>query len=180
MRKLALTFTLFLGAILIACDSSEAQFAKMDGSPADISYFREGRSEPPIMKVVYSRPQKKGRTMLGGKEPFGKVWRTGANEATEIKFYRDVKMGDKTIKAGTYSLFTIPNKDKWTIIVSTQLDTWGAYSYDQSQDVARYDVNVQSSDENIEAFSIGFKKVDGGAHMMMGWENTIVEVPFSY
>lgn len=80
---------------------------------------------PPTMKIVYGRPLKNGRTIFGGIIPYDKVWRTGANEATEITFYKDVVFGGQAVKAGTYSLFTIPGKKEWTFILNKDLDIWG-------------------------------------------------------
>ncbi|WP_299189676.1 DUF2911 domain-containing protein [uncultured Aquimarina sp.] len=153
------------------------KFAGLQKSPTDISYAKTDRNAKPDIKVIYSRPQKKGRTMLGDKVSYGKVWRTGADEATEIKLFKDMKLGDGTVKAGTYSLFTIPGEKEWTIILNTDLDVWGAYSYDEGKDVARIKVPAGKGDE-LEAFSIAFKKVDKGYHMVLGWETTRVEVPF--
>ncbi len=173
-KSLLLAVIMFLGTVT----GIQAQkFKGLQKSPTDISYAKADRNAKPEIKVIYSRPQKKGRTMLGDKVAYGKVWRTGADEATEIKLYQDVKMGDKAVKAGTYSLFTIPGEKEWTIILSSDLDVWGAYSYNESNDVARIKVPAATGEE-IEAFSIAFKKVDKGYHMVMGWETTRVEVPF--
>jgi hypothetical protein len=157
------------------------KFPDLDVSPADISIFRpDGRGTTPVAKVIYGRPQKKGRIMIGGTEPFGKVWRTGANETTEIKFYRDVTFGDKQVKAGTYSLYTIPNKDQWTIILNSKLDTWGAFEYDASKDVIRTVVPVSPMDKEQEAFSIIFDGKQGTGDMDLGWEKWLVKVPIKY
>lgn len=163
-------------------EQSVAQkFPGVDPSPADIAYFRpDGRNADPVIKVTYGRPSKKGRTMLGGTEAYGKVWRTGANETTEIKLYRDVTFGDKKLKAGTYSLYTIPDKNEWTIIFNSKLDTWGAYAYDESKDVARIKVPVGKTDSEIETFSIMFDGKDDKAVMLLGWETTVVKIPLKY
>ena len=137
----------------------------------------------PVAKVVYGRPQKKGRTMLGGTEPYGTVWRTGANETTEIKLYRDVTLGGKKIKAGTYSLYTIPDKAEWTIIFNSKLDTWGAYEYDETKDVVRFKVPVTKPEAEVEAFTITFaaeEGVEGSANMIMAWENSLVKIALKY
>ncbi|MBQ0736082.1 DUF2911 domain-containing protein [Aquimarina celericrescens] len=173
-KSLLLIAFMLLGTIT----SMNAQkFAGLQKSPTDIAYAKADRNAKPAIKVVYSRPQKKGREIFGGLEKYDKVWRTGADEATEIKFFQDVKMGDKTIKAGTYSLFTIPGEKEWTIIINSDLDSWGAYSYDEAKDVARIKVPTASGEE-LEVFSIAFKKVDKGYHMVLGWDTTRVEVPF--
>ncbi len=173
-KSLVLIAIMLLGALSTV---NAQKFAGLQKSPTDISYAKADRSAKPNIKVIYSRPQKKGREIFGSLEKYGKVWRTGADEATEIKFFQDVKMGDKTIKAGTYSLFTIPGEKEWTIIINSDLDSWGAYTYDEGKDVARIKVPVASAEE-LEVFSIAFKKVDKGYHMVMGWDTTRVEVPF--
>lgn len=118
--------------------------------------------------------------MLGGSEAYGKVWRTGANETTEIKLFRDVTFGDKKIPAGTYSLYSIPGKDEWTIIFNSKLDTWGAYDYDESKDVARIKVPAETNSTEVEAFTIAFDGKGGTGNMVLAWENTMVKVPMKY
>ncbi len=167
---------------MIASDFALAQdFPPLDASPADIAYLRtEGKRGDPVIKVVYGRPQKKGRTMLGGVQAYGEVWRTGANETTEIKLYRDVTFGDKKLPAGTYSLYTIPGKDQWTIIFNSKLDTWGHFAYDQSKDVARITVPAGKTKSEVEAFAIVFDGKDGSGNMHLAWENTLVSVPLKF
>lgn len=176
MKKL-FTLALIAMAFMVA-PSVNAQFAGLQKSPTDIAYAKADRRAKPTMKVIYSRPQKKGRDVFGGLVSYGKVWRTGADEATEIKLMKDYKFGDKTVKAGTYSLFTIPGEKEWTIILNSDLDDWGAYAYKESNDVARITVPVAQGKEVVEAFSIGFKPVEKGYHMVLGWDTTLVEVPF--
>ncbi len=168
--------------LALLCEVSYAQkLAGLDASPTDIAMLREnGRGTPVVAKVTYGRPLKKGRTMLGSTESYGKVWRTGANETTEIKLYRDVTFGDKTVKAGTYSLYTIPNKDQWTIIFNSKLDTWGAYEYDETKDVARINVPAGKTDSEVEAFTIAFDGTNGTGNMVLAWENTSVKVPLKF
>jgi hypothetical protein len=175
--------TLF--AIVIMALLSEVTHAQklpgLDPSPADIAYLRQdGKRSAPIIRVTYGRPQKKGRTMLGGTEAFGKVWRTGANETTEIKFMKDVTLGDKQIAAGTYSLYTIPDKTEWTIILNSKLDTWGAFEYDETKDVVRFKVPVDKPEAEVEAFTIAFDGGKGIATMMLAWENTLIKIPVKF
>ncbi|MEO7988484.1 MAG: DUF2911 domain-containing protein [Chryseolinea sp.] len=175
--------TLF--AIVIMALFSELTHAQklpgLDPSPADIAYLRQdGKRSAPIIRVTYGRPQKKGRTMLGETEPFGKVWRTGANETTEIKFIKDVTLGDKQIAAGTYSLYTIPDKTEWTIILNSKLDTWGAFEYDETKDVVRFKVPVDKPEAEVEAFTIAFDGGKGTATMMLAWENTLIKIPVKF
>ena len=162
---------------------AQYKFPSLDVSIADIAYYpvRAANTGDPVkIKVVYSRPLKKGREILGGVEPFGKVWRAGANESTEIRFFTPVTIGGKQIPAGTYSLFAIPEKDKWTIIINGITNRWGAFTYDQSKDIARVTVPVKPLNDSLEAFSIMFADAPNGANMIMGWEKTAVEVPISF
>lgn len=171
--------TTSLMAILLLAMSSPAFAQKVpsiDKSPHDISYFR-GADKMPIVKVIYGRPAKNGRTVFGELVPFGKIWRTGANEATEVRFYKDVTFRGQPVKAGSYALFSIPGADKWTLILNTDVDQWGAYQYDEKKDVIRVEVPASKAPETIEAFSIMFKTVEGGAHMVLAWDDTQVEVP---
>ncbi len=172
---------LFLVILTIAIPKFVAaqKFTPLDKSPLDIVYFKSGEKQSSLLiKVIYSRPQKKGRTMIGGNEPFGKIWRTGANETTEIKFYNDIVLGGELIKAGTYSFYTIPEKEKWTIIINTKLDTWGAYEYDVDKDVVRFEIPVTKSSDEVEAFSITFHKDNEMTKMYLAWENIRIAIPF--
>lgn len=176
MKKSILLVAIMLLASITSINAQK--FADLQKSPTDVTYARVERKASPEIKVVYSRPQKKGRKIFGELVSYDKVWRTGADEATEIKFFKSTKLGDTTIPAGTYSLFTIPGEKEWTIIISSMTDVWGAYSYDESKDVARIKVTPTTGEE-LEAFSIAFKKVDTGYHMFLGWDTTLVAVPFT-
>ncbi|MEM7087447.1 MAG: DUF2911 domain-containing protein [Bacteroidota bacterium] len=180
MKKSTLLAALFLAVTLIFTLDAQAQkFAKMDVSPLDAStYPSSNRISDKLIKIIYSRPQLKGRS-LSKLAPNGRVWRTGANEAAEITFYTDVKMGGKPIKAGTYTFYTIPGDDEWTAIINSDLNVWGAYSYNEANDVARLQVSATSDDDSVEAFSIVFDEVDNVIQMCLGWGNTRVKVPFT-
>ena len=98
--------------------------------------------EKAVARITYGRPQKNNRPVFGKMVPYGKIWRTGANEATEFIAYQPLTFGSKTLPAGTYTLFTIPEKDEWTLIFNTDVDIWGAYRYDSKKDVLRLNVKV--------------------------------------
>lgn len=175
-------FLLILGNTAIG-----QSFRSPDKSPLDVAYFpdhfahdrKEGQKA--IVKVYYSQPQKKDREIFGKKVPYGKVWRTGANEAVEFKAYQDISIGGEKLAAGTYSLFTIPGEKEWTIIINTDLDYWGAYRYKQENDVLRVVVPSKSMDKVVEAFSIRFAEAgDNAAVMRLAWDQTLVEVPIAY
>jgi hypothetical protein len=130
------------------------------------------------IEVKYCRPSKKGRVIFGELEPYGKVWRTGANEATEISVSKPVLFGGKPLQPGTYTLFTIPQKDNWTIILNSVLDQWGAFTYDETKDVLRVQAPADSTAEVTELFTIDF--VEAGnttTHMRLMWDQTKVQVP---
>lgn len=180
-------FSILLLSILCYSVCIAQTFRKPDKSPMDMAYFpdhfahdrKEG--EKAIVRVTYSRPLKNGREIFGKLVPYGQVWRTGANEATEIKFYQDVDFGGKKVKAGSYSLFTIPGEKEWTVILNSDLDYWGAYKYNQKNDVLRVPASVSSLSEPLENFSILFeRKSDKQGVMKLAWDTTVAEVPFSY
>ena len=172
MKTSKLLSTLSFALVMLFSTQMNAQkFANLDKSPMDMVSFPSKGNK--VVKIYYSRPQLKGRS-LSDLTPNGKVWRTGANEATEITFFKDVTFGGKSIKAGTYVLATIPGEKEWTIILNSTLDTWGSYSYDESKDVARVTAAVTTDKESLEAFSIAFN--DDGT-MFLGWGTLRVAVP---
>ncbi|MBN8575629.1 MAG: DUF2911 domain-containing protein [Cytophagales bacterium] len=139
------------------------------------------RYKDTYLKITYSQPHKRGREVFGSLVPFGKVWRTGANEATELTITREVILNNFTLKAGTYSVFTIPDKDKWTIIINSDTGLWGAYNYNPKQDVTRFDVPVQSlSDVVYEAFTITIEQRNNTAEIVLMWDKTKVAVPIRF
>lgn len=178
MKSTLLTLLMIVG---FSCGSVSAQeFSGLDKSPADIATYPQSSRQPDKnIKVIYSRPQLKGRA-LTDLAPTGKVWRTGANEATEVVLYKDAMINGKSLSAGTYSLFTIPGKDKWTVIFNNKINQWGAYSYDESADALRAEASVSQAGESLEAFSITFQEDGDKVHMVMGWGNTRVKLPMQF
>lgn len=182
MKKINLIILMALFGL--AVQAQDVKFPGTDASPADISYFplkaamvKAGDNSTPLIKVVYSRPSVKGRVVFGELETFGKVWRVGANESTEIRFFQPAVIGGKKIPAGTYSLFAIPEKDQWVVIINKQTDRWGAYTYDATKDVARVTVPVKPLATPVEALAITFTPQDAGANLIIAWDKTSVEVP---
>jgi len=177
MKKTILSIAIFTIALISSPEINAQEFSKTDVSPMDASsYPSNWRNSDKLVKVVYSRPQLKGRT-LDKLAPNDKVWRTGANEAAEITFYKDVTFfGGKSVQAGTYTLFTIPTDSNWTIILSNQKNVWGSYFYDKAEDVVRVQGKVAESKELIESFSIVFEGEEDKAMMYLGWANTVVSV----
>lgn len=124
--------------------------------------------------VDYSRPSKKGRVIFGELVPYGKVWRTGANEATELTVTKDILINGQELKAGTYALFTIPNPASWTIILNKDLGLWGAYNYNPMQDALRFDVPVANSVAVYEAFTIQIDPSNNQVEISLNWDKTRV------
>lgn len=176
MKKSIFSTIIIAIVFLTTSVASSQNFPKLDKSPADIaSYPSSYKISDKAVKIVYGRPQLKGRA-LSKVAPNGKVWRTGANEAPEITFYKDVIFAGKDVAAGTYTLLTIPNEKEWTVILSNQKNIWGAYFYDETMDVVRVSGTLSKSKETIEAFSILFDK---DMALKMAWGDTIVSVPIS-
>ena len=134
-------------------------------------------TENNYIKCTYGQPLKKGREIFGNLVPYGKLWRTGANEATEITFTTNIQIGETALQAGTYTLFSIPNKDKWTIILNSELGQWGDFAYDASKNILIYDAKVNSNSDIYEGFTIQFEEVKNGFNMLLLWDNVKVTVP---
>jgi hypothetical protein len=163
-----------------------AKVPALDKSPMDMSYFptdypilktQNKATTSPVARVVYSRPQKDNRTIFGELVEYNKVWRLGANEATEIEFFKDVTIAGKKVAKGRYTLYAIPAQDKWTIILNKDTDTWGAFVYDEKKDVLRTDVPVQLLASPVDAFSMSFNKTDNGMTLFIAWDNVSVNLP---
>lgn len=128
------------------------------------------------VELNYSRPAKKGRTVMGDLVPYGKVWRTGANNATTLTFSDDVTIGGKEVKAGKYGLLTIPEADKWTIIISKDVTVNQPSAYKQENDVVRVQADVIKTPFTVENFTINFANITGSSlNVEMMWENTYVQ-----
>ena len=128
------------------------------------------------IKTDYSSPRMNGRKIFGDLVPFGKVWRTGANEATTFVTSGDVVVGGKTIPAGSYTLFTVPNPDKWTLIISKKTGEWGIpYKY-ESDELARVDMKVSKLPSPVENFTISYVQSGNGCTLQIDWETTRASV----
>jgi len=163
-------------------------YAPTDVSPMDMSYYpadypklkmSNSISEPPVARLIYSRPHLQGRKMFGQILKYGDPWRLGANEASEIQFYRDVTIQSKKIPAGRYVLYCIPNEDKWTIILNSGIDTWGL-KIDASKDLYRFEIPVTSKKPPIEYFTMVFEKTDQGADLIMAWDTFVARLPIQF
>ena len=174
MKNSLLPFAFFIITLVSSVQLTAQEFKSLDKSPMDVATFPSSYTiSDKVVKVIYSRPQLNGRDLVKLAPP-EKIWRTGANEAVEITFYKDVIFGGKALNAGTYSLFTIPSLDgDWTVIINSAKNVWGSYYYKQDQDVIRVSGKTSTIEENIEAFSMMFDK---NMTLKMGWGKTVVSV----
>lgn len=155
---------------------------KKSFSPEEQITFKQEDVE---IHVFYNRPFKKEREVFGALVPYGKVWRTGANEATTFETNKDLIFEDKTLKKGKYSLWTIPGEETWTIIFNSEYGQWGIgpdgeANRNPARDAISINVHAVKSDREFEQFTISFEKVGEDAEMVLIWDKTLVAVPFSY
>jgi hypothetical protein len=186
MKKLLLLLTVFCS--LTALSQTANKLPVLDKSPMDMAYYpanypvlkiQDKATEPLIARVIYSRPQKSGRIVFGELVEYGKVWRLGANEATEIEFYKDVKIDGKRVAKGKYTIYALVNPNEWTIILNKETDTWGAFKYDEKKDVVRVKVPVQKNAESVEAFTMVFEKAGTAFALHTIWDDVKVTLPIS-
>lgn len=186
MKKIAFLLCCQLMALALLAQSP---LPAVDKSPMDMSYFpvnypvlkiNDKITEPLAARVVYSRPQKAGRSIFGGLVKYGDLWRMGANEATEIEFFRQVRLGGKKISKGRYTLYAIVNESSWTVIVNKETDTWGSFKYDPKKDLVRLEVPVQKTDTSLESLAMAFEKTATGFNLIVAWENTKASIPFTF
>ncbi len=127
------------------------------------------------IEIVYSRPSMKGRTIFGELVPFGKPWRTGANNATKITFGEDVKVGGVAVKAGSYALYTIPGPAEWEVILNKGIGNWGVFGYNVADDVAKFKVKPMDVGFSTETFSMQIGAVtSNSADIMLWWDQTAI------
>lgn len=166
-------------------------YVKPDQSEMDVSWWP---ANYPIQKmqndtnaklrarVLYSRPHKKGRTIFGEAEnnlcTYGKPWRLGANEATEITFFVDVLIANTKINKGTYVIYCIPNKDNWDIKLNSNLFTWGLH-IDETKDVFTTNIKTTVQEPTLENFTMVFEENKNGSNLIMAWDNVKVVLPIS-
>ena len=172
----------------------EADGIALDKSPMDMSYYPANFSkqkmvkaiqEPLIARVIYSRPKKDNRLIFGDVVKYGSPWRLGANEATEIEFFTDVRINNETVKQGRYILYSIPYPDKWRIVLNGDLYTWGL-KFDSTKDVYRFTVPIQKTNIPFERFTMEFEKDPQSAETIrkmvlhIAWDSLYASLPISY
>src|SRR5579871_5371365 len=169
-----------IAAVLLTAALSATAFAQMGGSrPSPSASASCDLGGGKTVKIDYSSPRMKGRKIFGDLVPNGEVWRTGANEATTFVPSSDIVVGGKTVPAGSYTIFTVPNTDKWTLIVNKKTGEWGIpYKY-ESDELARIDMKVSKLPSPVENFTISFEKSGSGCTMNIDWETTRASVDIS-
>jgi hypothetical protein len=186
MKKIVISFLFFSFAMIVVAQSGN--IPPLDKSPMDMSYYpanypvlkiQDKITESLVARVIYSRPQKAGRLIFGGLVKYGEVWRLGANEATEIEFFKTVRIGGKKIPKGRYTLYAIPNEMNWTLIVNKDTDIWGAFKYDLKKDITRIEVPVQKNNESQENLSLFFEKTNTGIQLVIVWEMVKIALPIT-
>lgn len=177
MLKPLSLFGALLGLAALAAQSPTPQDkSKRPSPPATAScVFPDGK----MVTVDYSSPRMRGRTIYGGLVPYGQVWRTGANEATTFVTNTNVTVGGKDVPAGSYTMFTLPTQDKWTLIISRKTGEWGIPYPGEADDFARLDMKVSALPAPVENFTIAFDQAGSHCTMRLDWETTRVSIDIS-
>lgn len=158
----------------------------LDKSPMDMSYWPANypilkmkgmAKDQPIARVIYGRPLKGGRTIFGGIIKYNELWRLGANEATEIEFFKNVKIGGKLVTKGRYTFYCLATESNWTLILNKDNYCWGNFTYDSKKDLLRTDVAIEKNNENVEAFTIYFEDIKNGSNMVILWDEIKTVLP---
>lgn len=173
MQSICILF-LFISISSFAVNDSIVK-PQVRNSPIVIANLKTAENN--YVKCTYGQPLKKGRIIFGELVPYGKLWRTGANEATEITFTTNIQIGENTLPAGTYTLFSIPDKEKWTIILNSELGQWGDFTYNALNNVLTYEASISKNTDIYEGFTIQFEDKNGGFNMYLLWDDIKVNVP---
>ena len=167
---------------------NENPYVIVDISPMDMSYYpadypilkmKKAINTDPLARVIYSRPHLQGRQLFHDLLKYGEPWRLGANESTELDLYSDAFIQDKKIKAGRYILYCIPEPDKWTIIINSNMDSWGLHP-DSTKDIARFIIPVKKTSNHLEYYTMIFEKTNNGAELLMAWDDLVAMLPFRF
>ena len=177
MKKVYLVGSVF--SLLLCCAlmvAAQQDKTKRPSPPVQAKWDLGGGKS---VTIDYSSPRAKGRKIYGDLVPFGQVWRTGANEATTLVTTADLNIGGTTVPAGTYTIFTVPNKDKWSLVISKKTGEWGTDYPGQANDLARVDMKVSALPSPMENFTITLEKAGAGANLNIDWESTRASVMLS-
>ena len=175
MKTTILTGLIILQSLLLSAQD-KVQIRVTSASPA-ASFEQEVGSGK--IKITYSRPLVRGRKIFGELVPFDKLWRTGASDCTVITTSEDISFGNNVLKAGSYSIFSIPSINEWTIIVNSDTTLHGETGYDEKKDIMRFKVPLEKSPNFYETFTIELNDINskGEAFLKILWENTMVKIP---
>lgn len=163
-------------------------YAPVDISPMDMSYFpvdypkikmANGGAPIPVARVVYSRPHLAKRRLFSDILKYEEPWRLGANESTEITFYKTVTIDNKKVQPGRYIIYTIPHPDSWTIVLNSNIDTWGL-KQDPAKDIDRFTIPITTGNPVLEFFTIVFEKTETGCDLVIGWDDVLARVPIKF
>ncbi len=172
MKTTLLSLGLIVASTSVFAQNTEIKFPQASAKEVITQDF--GFSK---VSVDYSRPNTKGRKIFGGLVPYNEIWRTGANGATKITFGEEVLIDGKNIPAGEYALYSMPNEENWTLILSKNTKLWGSMGYQESEDVARFQVKAEKLAQSVETFTIGFSDVQAEKiHLNLMWETTKVSL----
>ncbi len=175
-------------ATTVKPEKSVNPYTQVDVSPMDICYYpvdypklkiSKAVTTPPLARVVYSRPHLQGRKLFHDVLKYGEPWRLGANEATELDLYADASIQGKKIKAGRYILYCIPGQNEWTIVLNSNIDSWGLQQ-DASKDIFRFIVPVRQTNSSLEFFTMLFQQTPAGADLLMAWDNVEAKLPLTF
>ncbi|MGB3591206.1 MAG: DUF2911 domain-containing protein [Nonlabens sp.] len=194
-------YTILMFALILGLGINAQEFAEVDKSPMDAAFYpaqaakrqfaksdEQRKALEPQIRVLYSRPSLRGREVFRttddrkeGITQYGKPWRLGANESTEILLMRDAMIGGKKLKAGRYSMVVVPEMESWTIHINSENDGWGNYSHKPKMDLVTTKVPVTTVDDSLENLGITLYSPDEGktVHMKMGWGNYRAEMPIT-
>jgi len=177
------SLTIILLLILSGCSQPEPEEPDSERQKSPIAIAKTlHQPTDTYIKIVYGQPYKRDRVIFGNVVPYDQVWRTGANEATEMTTTKDIMFGGKQIEAGTYALFSIPHEDdEWTIILNDVLGQWGAFDYDKANDVMRVKAPSMQQQKSTEAFTIQFSDIEQNhTNIVMQWDRTMVKIPIEF
>ena len=175
-------------SVVVKREKSINSYAPVDVSPMDISYFpadypklkmSNSTTALPKARVIYSRPHLQGRKLFPDVLKYGEPWRLGANEATELDLYKEVTIQGKKIKAGRYILYSIPEQEKWTIVLNSNIDSWGLHA-DSSKDIARFIIPIKLTTNSLEFFTLIFQQGAGSTDLLMAWDNVEARLPILF
>jgi hypothetical protein len=161
-------------------------FATVDVSPMDMSYcpaeyphIKHAVGELPHIRIIYSRPQKQGRTVFGNIVKYDTIWRLGANEGTEIEFFTPAAIQGQKIKPGRYTLYCIPHKNSWDVIMNTEVNMWGL-NIDKAKDIGKFTIPATFTNALSEYFTAIFENTATGANLIFAWDDVVARLPITF